>query len=481
MAQAISHLLDAEPPFRVGAWDGGVTQAPVGAPVLRVRSSRALRRLLWRPDRMGLVRAWVADDIDVEGDPIDLLQRLFDSAAQREPGARRGAQARAQLMRISVLLGAVGPEPAPPPAELPVDASLDVPAVDADDETDGADRSSGQEVERSATVALFFAERSEERVDELLGSPRIDSVGLWDPTVGQAPRVEQAVEGQVDADGAAKAAERYVNWVARSAHLSRGSTVLDVSPGWGGVSVALADRHGVSATCVAATNVQREAIERLAERRGVADRLQVLVPAQLHLEGQFDAVLSPSLAWGRTVIGEDPILAEYAGALRPGGSVVAQMVLGAGRELPDPRWFAEAYPVPRVSPARLGRVVLALEERGLVVLQCRSRGADLAVATRHWLDRVQRAAAGTGDDDVVRKGQERAWVLALAALGAQANRGRYHVVDVVAMLPHTGAGSAELLPVEAASIEPGHLARELVDDSDAPPRRPMRRPSLRRA
>ena len=43
-------------PVRLRAWDGSEA-GPVGAPVLVVRSPRALRRILWRPGELGLARA----------------------------------------------------------------------------------------------------------------------------------------------------------------------------------------------------------------------------------------------------------------------------------------------------------------------------------------------------------------------------------------------------------------------------------------
>ena len=79
--------------------------------------SAGLRRLLWNPDEIGLARAWVAGEIDVEGDLEEALGRL--ETIGRDLAARRQLSPleRAEMLRAAVLLGAVGPAPKPPPEE----------------------------------------------------------------------------------------------------------------------------------------------------------------------------------------------------------------------------------------------------------------------------------------------------------------------------------------------------------------------------
>src|SRR3954462_12528757 len=69
------HALSRPFPLRVRAWDGSEA-GPSGAPVLVLRRRRALRRLLWRPGELGLVRSWVAGDLTGDGDLYEALDRL---------------------------------------------------------------------------------------------------------------------------------------------------------------------------------------------------------------------------------------------------------------------------------------------------------------------------------------------------------------------------------------------------------------------
>ena len=51
--------------------------------MLVIRSRRALRRLLWAPGELGLARAYVTGDIDVEGDLADGFRRAWQLARSR--------------------------------------------------------------------------------------------------------------------------------------------------------------------------------------------------------------------------------------------------------------------------------------------------------------------------------------------------------------------------------------------------------------
>jgi cyclopropane-fatty-acyl-phospholipid synthase len=66
-------------PVRLRAWDGSEA-GPANGPVLVARSPRALQRILWHPGELGLARAYVSGDLDVEGDLTDGLRRVHAAA-----------------------------------------------------------------------------------------------------------------------------------------------------------------------------------------------------------------------------------------------------------------------------------------------------------------------------------------------------------------------------------------------------------------
>src|SRR4051794_23508634 len=105
-------------PLRLRAWDGSEA-GPADAPVLEFRSRRALRRMLWSPGQLGLSRAYVAGEINAPGDVFEAFTALSSAGKFAEPGPFRPPSAGELwlLLRTAVRLGAIGPNPSPPPEE----------------------------------------------------------------------------------------------------------------------------------------------------------------------------------------------------------------------------------------------------------------------------------------------------------------------------------------------------------------------------
>ena len=124
LAPVLAELLGAELPIRLRGWDG-VEAGPPGAPTLVLRNRRALRHLIWRPDELGLARAYVSGDLEVdpERDLYDVLTAVARLAERTEAATLRprladvfGPQGR-RLLGTAVRVGAIGPRPPLPPEE----------------------------------------------------------------------------------------------------------------------------------------------------------------------------------------------------------------------------------------------------------------------------------------------------------------------------------------------------------------------------
>ena len=107
----LSHFFGGSPPVRVQFWDG-TTLGPVEGDTLEVQSRDAVRRLLWSPDELGLARAFVAGDLDFDGDMFEMLARCSRIACPRTDNSRLPWQA----IRAAYRLRALG-RPIPPPPE----------------------------------------------------------------------------------------------------------------------------------------------------------------------------------------------------------------------------------------------------------------------------------------------------------------------------------------------------------------------------
>ncbi|MEV4256786.1 class I SAM-dependent methyltransferase, partial [Spirillospora sp. NPDC049652] len=178
----------AELPIQVKAWDGS-SVGPSGAPAFVVRHRRALRRLLWKPGEIGLVRAYVAGELDIEGDVFDALAAVGQVMRIGDEPIRLSGEDKREIVWTAVMLGAVGTEPRPPAEEFP--------SGDARDVSGPLDAPPG-----------FFT--------QMLGPSLATSTGMWD----QAVDLDEAQRAAL-----AAAAERL--------GLFSGARVLDLSGGWG--------------------------------------------------------------------------------------------------------------------------------------------------------------------------------------------------------------------------------------------------------
>src|SRR5438874_9701499 len=110
VAEMIEEVLGADLPVAFETYDGSRC-GPVDAPAtLVLRSPTALQRILTAPGELGLGRAYVAGDLDLEGDIWAALS-LRDAL----PSVRLSPK---QLLAVLRLVGAAGlRRPTPPPEE----------------------------------------------------------------------------------------------------------------------------------------------------------------------------------------------------------------------------------------------------------------------------------------------------------------------------------------------------------------------------
>src|SRR5690606_1966341 len=69
----VGQLVGRHLPLSIRAWDGSEAGPADSEVTVVVRSPDALRHLLWAPGELGLVRAHVQGDLDIEGDVFALL------------------------------------------------------------------------------------------------------------------------------------------------------------------------------------------------------------------------------------------------------------------------------------------------------------------------------------------------------------------------------------------------------------------------
>ena len=91
-AGAVAPLFDAllgpDVPIRFELWDGSVIERAAPVATLKVLAPDALRRVLWMPNELGLARAYVSGDLDLDGDIFAAVEAFRAALHSQSPAAR---------------------------------------------------------------------------------------------------------------------------------------------------------------------------------------------------------------------------------------------------------------------------------------------------------------------------------------------------------------------------------------------------------
>ena len=107
IADLVSRVLGGAP-VAVEAYDGTSTAPPDAVAKIFVRSPDALRRFITAPNDLGLGRAYVAGDLDVDGDLFAALESVSHTDLDVD---------RSLLVDVAKQVGWEGLRPLPPPPE----------------------------------------------------------------------------------------------------------------------------------------------------------------------------------------------------------------------------------------------------------------------------------------------------------------------------------------------------------------------------
>ncbi len=411
--------LGAPLPVRIRAWDG--TEAgPPDAPVLVLRHRRALRRLLWKPGELGLARAWVAGDIDVDGDLYETLERL--SGLLWERGEPRGGlspldavrslrdPALRRTVREALLLAGPGLPPAPPAEEAPRRGGVR--------HTLSRDR---EAIHHHYDVGNTFYER-------VLGPSMVYSCAYWQQPGGT---LEDAQEAKLDL-------------ICRKLSLTEDQRLLDVGCGWGSMVLHAAQRYGVRAVGVTLSTEQAAYARKRVADAGLTDRVEIRVQDYREVDdGPYDAISSIGMAEHVGSAQYRAYASTLYGLLRPGGRLLNHQIARRPLKREDAYQvdeFIDRYVFPDGELAPIGTTVALLEEAGFEVRDVEALREHYARTLRAWVANLE-----THWPEAVRltsPGRARVWRLYMAASALSFEHNRIGVNQVVAVKTTTTGDSS---------------------------------------
>ncbi|MFI6288411.1 class I SAM-dependent methyltransferase [Streptomyces sp. NPDC051018] len=423
-------------PVRIRAWDGSEA-GPPGGPVLVVRHRRAVRRLLWRPGELGLARAWVAGDIDVEGDlyaALDLLSGVVWERGSDGPGPLRSLRDPGVRAAARGMLGLGGTlPPPPPPAE-------EVRRRAGPLHTKHRDR---RAISHHYDVGNDFYEL-------VLGPSMVYSCAYWgdgDTTLEDAQRAK-------------------LDLVCRKLGLKEGERLLDVGCGWGSMAMHAAREYGVNVTGITLSREQAAYARKRIAEAGLTDRIEIRVQDYRDVrDGPYDAISSIGMAEHVGSVRYHEYATRLSDLLKPGGRLLNHQI--ARRPEKDEESyridpFIDRYVFPDGELSPLGRTVSLLEESGFEVRDVESIREHYALTLRRWVANLEadwrRAMALSSP------GRARVWRLYMAASALSFERNRIGVNQVLAVKPSPGGASG--LPLRTRTWNQ-HLTDGPADGSGA--------------
>ncbi|MBL1100899.1 SAM-dependent methyltransferase [Streptomyces coffeae] len=394
LAPFAERLLGAPLPVRLCAWDGSEA-GPPGAPRVRLRSRRALRRLLWRPTGSGLAEAYISGDLDVEGELTEGLRALWRAVrGRRAPGPGPVLATRARAAATAARLGALGPWP-------------------------------------PARAASGGSDATAEFHERLLDPSMALSCAYWtrqDP----AYRLADAQRDKLDV-------------ICRKLNLLPGARLLDLGCGWGALALHAADRYGAQVTAVTTVREERDLLSERVRELGLDHLIDVELSDYRALRGgQYEAVACVEA--GEYVDDEQypDLVRTLHRMLRPGGRALVQQI---SRPSPaaGPGPSLTAYLAPRLRIRPLGETIGLLEAAGLEIRAAESLREHYVRTVTAW-----RATLEAGWDDfrrLVGERTARTWRLRLAGAALALEEGRMGIDQILAVRPtDRGASGMPVTP-----------------------------------
>ncbi|MEI5099515.1 cyclopropane-fatty-acyl-phospholipid synthase family protein [Streptomyces sp. PmtG] len=418
-------MLGVPLPVRIRAWDGSEA-GPPGAPVLVVRHRRALRRLLWKPGELGLARAWVAGELDVEGDLYEALDLLAEFIWERDEDAPtlldtlRDPKARAAARSLAALAAPFTPPP-PPGEERRRQGRLHL-------HTKGSDK---QAISHHYDVGNDFYEL-------VLGPSMVYSCAYW---AAPDDTLEDAQRDKLDL-------------ICRKLALRPGTRLLDVGCGWGSMAIHAAREYGAHVVGVTLSREQAAYARKRIAEEGLTDRVEIRVQDYRDVrDGPYDAISSIGMA---EHVGAERYLGyatDLHALLKPGGRLLNHQI--ARRPLGDESAysvdeFIDAYVFPDGELAPLGTTVGLLERAGFEVRDVESIREHYALTLRRWVANLE--ARWPEGVRLTSPGRARVWRLYMAASALAFERNRIGVNQVLAVKPPDNGESG--MPLRARDWRP---------------------------
>ncbi len=421
IAEHLAATLGPQLPVALRAYDDSRAGPTDAAATIVIRSPDAIRRIATAPGELGLGRAYVAGDLDIEGDifaALELRHRLGSQGHTDEGGTERDEASGPRRDRIPAatwlaLMRAAGPSVLRPLKPPPEEVHL------------GGRRHTR---ERDAAAIAHHYDVSNDFYRIVLGATLTYSCAVWEtPSVG------------LDAAQVTKH-----ELICRKLALEPGMRLLDVGCGWGSLVMHAAAHHGVQGVGVTISRSQADLAAKRVTEAGLADQIEIRYQdyRDVH-DGPYDAISSIGMFEHVGLARLKEYFNNLHGLLRPTGRLLNHGISrpgGVHAARFRRRSFIDRYVFPDGELHEVGSVVSAMQGCGFEVRHLETLREHYALTLRAWVQNLE-----SQWDEAVRlvgAGRVRVWRLYMAACAVtfEENKNQVHQVLGVRTEEHGDSG-----------------------------------------
>ena len=412
LQQLLDDLLGSDIPIAVECYDGSRV-GPIDAPAtVRIVGPEAIRRIIaGRGRELAFARAYVAGEIDIEGDiyaVISLRDRV--SRPKVTLSMLRNAAAQVGVTNVRSLLSLRAPEP--PPEEVRLHGRLHGKARDA------------------AAISAHY-DVSNRFYELFLGPSMTYSCALFEHEDDSLDRAQWS---------------KY-DLICRKLELREGKRLLDIGCGWGGMALHAARNYGVHAVGVTISREQYEFARKRVADAGLNDRVEIRLEdyRDVH-DGPYDAISSIGMF---EHVGQRRLATYMSQAMRllaPRGRFLNHAITrpqGTGPGM-DPDGFVNRYVFPDGELLELGQIISAMHTAGFEVRHAETLREHYDRTLHHWVANLE----ARWDEAVAEVGEARAriWRLYMAGSALSFAANDIQVQQVLAVRPDGGKSGMPLRP-----------------------------------
>jgi cyclopropane-fatty-acyl-phospholipid synthase len=403
VGEALDRLMVGGLPFRFTAYDGS-TAGPADSPIhVRLLNERGLSYMLSSPGDLGMARAYVSGDLELEGahpgNPYEAMVLLQNNLRFRMPSPTEAFQ-----LARGIGLGTLLPPEPPPQEALPRWRRL----------LEGFRHSPG----RDAVAISHHYDVSNAFYEMVLGPSMTYTCACF-------PSEDTTLEGAQ--------ANKY-DLVARKLDLRPGMRLLDVGCGWGGMVRHAAREYGVEVIGVTLSREQATWAQEAILREGLSGLAEVRHGDYREIEETgFDAVSSIGLTEHIGVRNYPSYFAFLRDRLVPGGRILNHCITRPDNAAKGTGAFIDRYIFPDGELTGSGRIISVMQDVGLEVRHEESLREHYALTLKGWCENLvehwDRCVEEVGE------GTAKVWGIYMAGSRVGFERNEIQLHQVLGVLP----------------------------------------------